>query len=694
MSQCLPRPRNPQAPQTVRPTVPVFFALLVLALCCCIPAAAADPPANHAKTQVLLYVVGSDLETESGTGTADLQEIAGSYENTDPSQLDIIVAFGGAKNPGWQGMKIATIEQLLDDAKDEKFGNGQYLYSDSNADMGSGQSLSRFLSVARTSRPADRTILIVSDHGASYDGIGVDDNTKNSLMLGDLDCSLRESGMTYEPIMFDACLMASLEVAKTVQPYTRVMLGSEEIQRGSYEYTYLIQPLITNPETDAVTLARTLVDSYVDSKTPAGKSKTMAIIDVTKIPAIKTSLDKLGEELIPVTETDQGLYDLKGAYNDAIRLGVTNGESPTSVDLVSLLQNIKKKRPEVSPQVDTVIGQIRGAVIYERHNDYSQAVSGISIASPDAMDTSQYTRYGDGVKIAPNWDLVFQKVVAVSHDGSSGTGSKMAVSGSSVSDDDEEDNEERDKSPAKLPGFVARGNGSFELRDPYNMAEVYTVYYQVNGADAISLGAQPLSPDQTGQYHIPAWDGRWYYFPATRQVFPPPKYWMWKVVPLPVKMANPLLVDLEYEGTSVGGHTMYTSWISIREGRDLTNATLVTYVNGSTGTIETMHTPYTVTDEGNELFGIGVDRFNDGAVVTSHAPGFNVRTLDKGDYDLSSTTVTPGMTMAYTLLPDGTYATGIMAYYDNDAEVLADEFRFITIKNGALADTTVRPING
>ncbi|MDD5188817.1 MAG: clostripain-related cysteine peptidase, partial [Methanoregula sp.] len=493
---------------------------------------------------------------------------------------------------------------------------------------------------------------------------------------------------------FDACLMASLEVAKTVQPYTRVMLGSEEIQRGSYEYTYLIQPLITNPETDAVTLARTLVDSYVDSKTPAGKSKTMAIIDVTKIPAIKTSLDKLGEELIPVTETDQGLYDLKGAYNDAIRLGVTNGESPTSVDLVSLLQNIKKKRPEVSPQVDTVIGQIRGAVIYERHNDYSQAVSGISIASPDAMDTSQYTRYGDGVKIAPNWDLVFQKVVAVSHDGSSGTGSKMAVSGSSVSDDDEEDDEERDKLPAKLPGFVARGNGSFELRDPYNMAEVYTVYYQVNGADAISLGAQPLSPDQTGQYHIPAWDGRWYYFPATRQVFPPPKYWMWKVVPLPVKMANPLLVDLEYEGTSVGGHTMYTSWISIREGRDLTNATLVTYVNGSTGTIETMHTPYTVTDEGNELFGIGVDRFKDGAVVTSHAPGFNVRTLDKGDYDLSSTTVTPGMTMAYTLLPDGTYATGIMAYYDNDAEVLADEFRFITIKNGALADTTVRPING
>ena len=41
------------------------------------------------------------------------------------------------------------------------------------------------------------------------------------------------------------------------------------------------------------------------------------------------------------------------------------------------------------------------------------------------------------------------------------------------------------------------------------------------------------------------------------------------------------------------------------------------------------------------------------------------------------------MNMEYTLLPDGTYAAGIMAYYDNDDEVLADQFRVLTIKNGS-----------
>ena len=97
----------------------IVIILIVTAAVGCIGVAAADGTAQTpAKTQVLLYLVGSDLESESGTGTADLKEISQVYQNIDPSKLDIVVAFGGAKNPGWQGMKIATIEQLIQDAKD------------------------------------------------------------------------------------------------------------------------------------------------------------------------------------------------------------------------------------------------------------------------------------------------------------------------------------------------------------------------------------------------------------------------------------------------------------------------------------------------------------------------------------------------------------------------------------------------
>jgi len=89
-------------------------------------------------------------------------------------------------------MNIATIEQIREDAKDGVFGNGQYLYSDSSADMGSGESFLKFLELAKKHRPAEKSFLIVADHGGSYKGIGWDEITKNKLGMSDIDQSLRQ----------------------------------------------------------------------------------------------------------------------------------------------------------------------------------------------------------------------------------------------------------------------------------------------------------------------------------------------------------------------------------------------------------------------------------------------------------------------------------------------------------------------
>ena len=116
----------------------VLVILIVTAALGCIGTAAADLPSNQAKTQVLMYLVGSDLESTGGTGTQDLGEIVTGYGDTDPKTLDVVVAFGGSKKSGWEGMKIATMDDLKRDAQDGKFGNSQqYAFSDPSADMGS-----------------------------------------------------------------------------------------------------------------------------------------------------------------------------------------------------------------------------------------------------------------------------------------------------------------------------------------------------------------------------------------------------------------------------------------------------------------------------------------------------------------------------------------------------------------------------
>ena len=66
------------------------------------PASAASSPTPIIKTTsrtVLVYMVGSDLESKGGAATADINEMlkVGSTEN-----LNIVITTGGAEKDGWK----------------------------------------------------------------------------------------------------------------------------------------------------------------------------------------------------------------------------------------------------------------------------------------------------------------------------------------------------------------------------------------------------------------------------------------------------------------------------------------------------------------------------------------------------------------------------------------------------------------
>ncbi len=398
----------------------------------------------------------------------------------------------------------------------------------------------------------------------------------------------------------------------------------------------------------------------------------MSIINTSKVPALQEGLGTLGTKLVSVSEDKEGLHDLKGAYNNAIKVGVTNGK-PTAVDLVSLLKNIKQKRPELATEVDAAITLAKNAVVYEEHNKYSKAVSGISIASPDAMDQKEYNKYGEGVKIATDWDTVFVKMITESQ----GTGSDSAKSAAdmepSITGSNEVSGEDTTATLSK-PGFTGFGNGEFELLDPYQDASVYGAYYRIDGSNALEIGTQPILPGSNGRYQVPQWDGRWYYIPGN------------------AVNAQPLLLDMVYDGVTDGGYSTYYSWISMDNDGYHNDATLTTFADQGTGPYAMMITPYTITEEGAEIYGRSTDQFETGAQVSSYSSGFTREGLETGVELLSRTTAVPGMAMQYTMLPDGTYASGIMAYYDDDDEVLAGEYRIITIRNGVLVNSSIGPL--
>ena len=171
-----------------------------------------------------IYMVGSDLEENYVAGSIDLLELIDGYYTLSGSQeVEVIVAFGGARTDGWRGMKFASMSQLATDVQDLEFGNetgpNAYLYQADGAHMGDESSLKLFLDYLRDGYVNfDQRFLTFWDHGNSYIGFGNDTNfNADALLMDEIERAFQRSQPgTFDLIGFDACLMATVEVAKVI----------------------------------------------------------------------------------------------------------------------------------------------------------------------------------------------------------------------------------------------------------------------------------------------------------------------------------------------------------------------------------------------------------------------------------------------------------------------------------------------
>ena len=238
---------------------------------------------NTSKSQVMIYMVGSDLESDGGSGTANIKQMITGYGNTSPENLQILVAYGGAKKEGWKGMTIATIEDLIKDNKNGIIGDdGIYEFTDPSIDMGSGQGLSSFINWSSERYKGEHKYLIFWNHGSGYDGFGADENTDNIASLSNITEALHETSFKADVIGFDACLMGGVEVASALAPYADYLVASEELEPGSgWPYHLWIPAIAKNPAQDPVITGKKIVDSYIDTESDPGR--TLSVIKLDEI---------------------------------------------------------------------------------------------------------------------------------------------------------------------------------------------------------------------------------------------------------------------------------------------------------------------------------------------------------------------------------------------------------------------------
>ncbi len=166
-------------------------------------------------------------------------------------------------------------------------------------DMGDPQTLADFLAWARVYAPAEHYALFLWNHGDSWTAqanlIASDDTSGSwmSIAEGDLTAGLQEHVAEAGPIDligFDACYMASWEVAHSLKDQGKVMLASEAWVGGEgVFYAPFLKGLRADPGGDVGELAVAAASLSVAE----GGERTFSAIDLTKIDAISTALDAL-----------------------------------------------------------------------------------------------------------------------------------------------------------------------------------------------------------------------------------------------------------------------------------------------------------------------------------------------------------------------------------------------------------------
>ena len=349
---------------------------------------------NGKKLTIMMYVVGSDLESEGGCASADFQEILNS--DLDLNQVNYLIYTGGSKS--WKqniSSRINSVFQVT-----ETNGSKQMelvSQTDSAYDMGDPNQLSSFLNFAYENYPADQFGLICWNHGGGPNqGFGYDENFEDFLEVSEFSSAFENSNFKGENkldwIGFDACLMGSVEIGDALKNYANYLIASEELEPGAgWDYSFLselkgdysprhiaqtcIDTFYTAESVSALMSYGSLMTSGIMVKPPV----TLSCVDLQKIEPLNQAINTLfsamdsslqGGNILPLVYSRQSLNTF----------GMTSSTaSGTELDLVDIgeLASVSVDYPTESQAVQTALNDY---VVYSKSG--IEGAAGASIYYP------------------------------------------------------------------------------------------------------------------------------------------------------------------------------------------------------------------------------------------------------------------------------------------------------------------------
>ena len=257
---------------------------------------------NKDTVTILVYMCGTDLESQQGMATSDLKEMANA---TIGSKVNLIVYTGGCRQ--WRNNVISSSVNQIYRISDGKF---ECLVKDAgNASMIKPDTLASFISFGKENYPADRMCLILWDHGGgSVSGYGYDEKVGHdqSMTLAGINSALKKANVKFDFIGFDACLMATVENGLMLGQYADYMIASEETEPGvGWYYTNWLTQLSKNTSMPTIQIGKQIADDFVTvcDRQCRGQATTLSVVDLAELQA--TIPDELKQFSIGTNELIQ-----------------------------------------------------------------------------------------------------------------------------------------------------------------------------------------------------------------------------------------------------------------------------------------------------------------------------------------------------------------------------------------------------
>ncbi|SFC48445.1 clostripain-related cysteine peptidase [Butyrivibrio sp. YAB3001] len=336
---------------------------------------------------IMVYMNGSDLETNAGEATTDLSEMISSGIGNN---VNVIVQTMGTKK--WQNYGISS-----NTAQTYKIENGVLTLVRDNLgqlDCTASQTLSEFIGFCKSNYPADRYIFLFWNHGGGpVYGFGYDEwqSDDSSLTIAEMAKAFSENNdIHFDIIGMDCCIMASMETCYALAPYCKYALLSEDFESGlGWNYKGWMNAFEKNTGISTPLLGKYIVDDIIEDNENsfAGDSACMGLFNVSTAKNLFTAwknyayknesalLNKNYSRMHRAKKRsrNKGFWDSWG-FDDS---DVTLKDYYIS-DILALMESIDNS----SDEAKNLMSALKAAVAYYGHTSDKNELTGLAVSLP------------------------------------------------------------------------------------------------------------------------------------------------------------------------------------------------------------------------------------------------------------------------------------------------------------------------